>query len=102
MKSIRTGAGYLLSDDRASGGKLQEADVLTCAHCQKLLLGDSWREDGGFCGRCCAPVCGRCADRMLTDGCTPFAKLIDRHVSHVEHHRDEFVAMLGTSGVPES
>lgn len=77
-RSIFAQSGYLLNDDRASGGTRTEADVLICEHCQCTLLGAKWRDDGGWCGRCGAPVCGRCADRMLTEGCTPFLAKVDQ------------------------
>jgi hypothetical protein len=70
-------AGYLLNDNTASGGKKQEADVVTCAHCQKIILLQKWKDDGGWCARCSKPVCGTCSDRMLTRGCEPFTKWVD-------------------------
>lgn len=82
-------SGYYRSDESASGGQVVECDVQTCAHCQRILLmqesGEqakingrvSWKEDGGFCGRCMKPICGPCADRMLTRGCEPFIKQIE-------------------------
>lgn len=72
------GAGYALNDDRASGGAKSEYDALVCMHCQKLLNAQKHREDGGFCSRCMAPICGACADRMLTQGCEPFIKFIEQ------------------------
>jgi hypothetical protein len=71
-------AGYYLNDDRPSGGKKTEADIQTCTHCQKVLVMKEWTEDGGYCSRCAAPICGPCADKMLTDGCVPFVKLIEQ------------------------
>lgn len=76
------GAGYYRNDDTPSGGRLQEADVQTCTHCQKVLLVQAWKQDGGFCGRCNAPICGWCAERMLTHGCEPFVKQIEVYLHH--------------------
>lgn len=103
MKSLHNGEGYLMNDNRASSGKLEEKSVLGCEHCQRLLIGDEWRDDGGFCGRCCAPVCGPCADTMLTEGCTPFTKLLDQRLDWLDKNRNELENVLelhGTSGVP--
>lgn len=87
MKSIFSGAGYLMNDDRAAGGTKTEADILTCAHCQRLLIVASWKEDGGWCGRCGAPSCGTCADRMLVEGCTPFVKRVEERIKQKERER---------------
>lgn len=72
------GAGYFVNDDTPSGGKKVEGDVRTCTHCQKILVMQHWKDDGGWCGRCGAPVCGPCADRMDTHGCEPFIAQIER------------------------
>lgn len=85
--SLYSQAGFLLNDDRASGGKRTEADVLICEHCQHTLIGSSWRDDGGWCGRCGAPVCGSCADRMQTEGCTPFVRKIEEALDPSLKHR---------------
>lgn len=77
MKSVFSGSGYLLVDDRASGGRLVEADMLGCNHCQALLKKNEWREDGGHCGGCMQPVCGPCADKILTHGCEPFLRQLE-------------------------
>lgn len=54
-----------------------EADVQCCKHCERVILMQQWKDDGGFCGRCMAPICGPCADRMLTHGCEPAIKKIE-------------------------
>lgn len=70
------GAGYFVNNVALKNK--QEADVQLCRHCETVLLMQHWKNDGGFCGRCMAPICGPCADRMLTYGCEPFMKKIDR------------------------
>jgi hypothetical protein len=74
------GAGYFKNDDRTSGGKLAEADVQTCAHCQKIIKMQQWDADVGWCRYECKPVCGPCNKRMQTHGCEPFLKQIETHV----------------------
>jgi len=71
------GAGYMFADDRCSGNGLKEADMLGCNHCQGLMEKNKWREDGGWCSCCGQPVCGPCADKILTEGCIPFIKKVD-------------------------
>ncbi len=72
------GSGYYCNDDRPSGGKKTEADIRTCTHCQKILIMKAWAQDGGYCSKCDAPVCGPCADRMEHMGCEPFVKIVER------------------------
>jgi len=74
-----SGAGYYNNDDRPSGGKQQQADVRTCTHCQKIVLLQAWKEEGGWCSRCMAPICDFCADRMLVFGCEPFMKQVEQY-----------------------
>jgi hypothetical protein len=75
VKSIRTGQGYLINGVNST--RPFEADVLTCAHCQKVLLYHLWREDGGFCRREMKPLCGACGTRALTFGCEPFLRTLE-------------------------
>lgn len=69
-------AGYFCNDIETS--RKQEADVQTCKHCETVLLMQKWKDDGGFCSRCMAPICGPCADRMLNFGCEPAVKKIEQ------------------------
>ena len=73
------GSGYYKNDDTVSGGRRTEADVRTCMHCQKILLMQRWKEDGGWCSRCSAPICPYCADRMVYYGCEPFVKQMEAY-----------------------
>lgn len=92
MRSMRTGQGYLIIDSSASGNGRLEADIIGCRHCQKSMLRCDWAEDGGFCHRCDAAVCGPCADKMLTEGCRPFMQRLDQQLS--ENYRREQNAKL--------
>lgn len=94
MKSIYNGAGYLLNDNRCSGGKVEEADLIACRHCQKLMKKAAWQEDGGFCGHCERPVCGGCADKILTGGCTPFVAKLEQQVE-IQIRRRQNARVMG-------
>ena len=94
MKSIFSGQGYLLNDDRASGGGRVEADVLGCGHCQKLLKRKLWCDDGGFCSCCWNAICGPCADRMLTRGCENFLAGLETALE-MKYRQDQNSKVLG-------
>lgn len=88
------GQGYLLNDNRAAGQGLKEDDIFSCAHCQALLEGKKYKEDGGWCGRCMEPLCGPCADKMLTEGCVPFKAKIDKILEEA-YRRRQFSKIAG-------
>lgn len=94
MKSVFNRAGYLLADDRASGGKVDEADMLGCSHCQALMKRHLWSDDGGFCHGCDAPVCGPCCDKIPTHGCAPFMRQLERAVNDA-YRREQNAKILG-------
>lgn len=75
-------SGYVLNDDRASGGQLIEQDIVCCPHCQATLKVVQWQIEGGWCGRCNAHICVQCAVKMDTEGCVPFVKLVDEALNH--------------------
>ncbi len=89
-----SGSGYYCNDDTPSGGTKSEADIQTCTHCQKVIKLQDWKDDGGFCGRCMKPICGPCADRMLTYGCEPFIKQIESALES-EYRRKQFRKVAG-------
>jgi hypothetical protein len=68
-------SGYFLNN--SSYGKKEQADIQLCTHCEVVIMMQKWKEDGGFCSCCMAPICGPCADRMLIFGCEPFIKKIE-------------------------
>jgi len=76
------GAGYFLDNQNLPVGQgRKESDIRTCTHCETVIdLYGPWKDDGGFCGKCFAPICGPCADRMLTHGCEPFIRKIEQAV----------------------
>jgi hypothetical protein len=72
-------AGYFRNDDRLSGGKLSEADVQTCPHCQGLIKMQEWHLDGGWCAKCQAPLCNvpACVEETSRLGCVPFSRKLE-------------------------
>lgn len=78
-------AGYYRNDDTVSGGRLDEADIQTCPHCQAVLKMQEWKKvengkmTGGFCMKCSKPVCGFCNKEMQTRGCVPFMQKLDQY-----------------------
>lgn len=74
-----------MADDRCSGGKLDEADMLGCSHCQRLMKSHLWKDDGGFCHSCDAPVCGPCADKIPQHGCAVFMRVLETELER--HYR---------------
>ena len=55
---VRGGKGYMMVDDRASGGQFQEMSTMTCAHCGTVVVLNPMRtRERGYCGKCHAYVC---------------------------------------------
>ena len=55
---VKGGRGYLLIDNRASGGKMQEMATMTCAHCQLVVVLNAARKRArGYCAKCHAYIC---------------------------------------------
>jgi hypothetical protein len=78
------GAGYYINDDRAAGGKVAEADVRTCTHCQAIIKLQEWKVHGAFCMECMAPICVLCGVEMKQKGyCVPFVKRIEAYTDAV-------------------
>ena len=91
-RRVTDGAGYLHNDNRAAHEGLQEADIGCCPHCQRTINLQEWKKEreqggGGWCRQCFAPVCGPCLTKMLTYGCQPFVKLVDKALE--ENYRRE-------------
>lgn len=58
MSRVRGGRGYLMIDNRASGGELLEFKTLTCAHCNQVVaLNPKRQRERGFCQKCYAYIC---------------------------------------------
>jgi hypothetical protein len=95
MRSIFDGAGYFFNDDRASGGKFVEDDLVGCAHCPKPTKKAQWKLQGGMCFVCSKPMCAECTARALKFGCEgPEEKRIERAVNDL-HRREQNAKVLG-------
>lgn len=93
------GAGYLHNDNRAAHQGVEEADIVLCPHCQATIRLQDWRKEreqggGGWCRQCFAPVCGPCLTRMLTEGCQPFIKMVDKALE-LAYRRKQNQKILG-------
>lgn len=94
VRSVLNGAGYLLADDRCSGGARDEADMMGCKHCQRLMKKRDWQADGGFCHGCDAAVCGPCADRIPRFGCETFVRVVEAKIER-QYRREQNARLMG-------
>lgn len=97
MRSHFNGQGYYLNDDRNSGGKKAEDDILGCGHCTASFKKSEWIEDGCYCSHCDQSIgvkCG-CAERMLTRGCENFIMRVERTLERRYVH-EQNAKILGT------
>ena len=66
-KRVKGGRGYLIVDNRASGGTLQEYATLTCCHCGSMVVLHPQRTRArGYCPR---QYAYRCDDNMCAVNC---------------------------------
>ena len=73
--AVRGGRGYLLVDNRASGGALEELPTLTCAHCNcTTVLNPQRTRERGYCQKCHAYVCDLPGCRAA---CNPTELMVD-------------------------
>ena len=94
IKRVRGGRGYLLVDNRASGGQLQEFQTLTCAHCNCVVVLNGLRQrERGYCRKCNAYVCD-------FSGCNAECNPIDQMVDLAFKHPDEIWLLRGQNGEP--
>jgi hypothetical protein len=100
MKTLTSGAGYLMNDNRAAGEGMEECDVGLCPHCQKVIKLQEWRDIGtgmnGWCMKCMSPCCinGECGQHFKTHGCLPFLKKIEKLMS-ADYARAQFRKVAG-------
>ena len=75
MHSKQKHEGYLMIDERASGGKLFESATVTCSHCQNTFLRNPLRtRPRNYCPNCDAYICDK---KECNTACAPFWKAID-------------------------
>ena len=60
--------GYLVNDNRASGGKFEEWDTKNCGHCKTVIRKVDWTTEGGWCSPGWHPLCKTCARAMAEGG----------------------------------
>lgn len=96
ISSRLRGQGYLLNDNRESGGAKFEMDVWCCPHCQAVLQKKENYLDH-WCPRCFSPICILCAKKMETEGCVPFMKKIEKEVE-AHYRRKQFAKAVGLEG----
>ena len=95
--------GYMIVDDRKSGGGVRETDTFQCPHCQRHLAkplrngqvvtdtGQVYRPNSGaFCMKCGKPVCDRppCNTR-----CVPFFAQLEKSL-----RRQAMLQAMGVKG----
>jgi hypothetical protein len=82
--------GYLLVDNRVSGGPVHEAATSTCTHCQRIIILNPLRmRERHYCRKCDHLICDACALLMkIGHPCRPMKQILDelqeRMVKHVE------------------
>jgi hypothetical protein len=80
MLSKRDRQGYLLIDNRCSGGGVLEAATITCSHCQRQLIRNPARErERAWCPNCDAYICDSCEAVRPVAGCRTFAAILEEH-----------------------
>jgi len=96
MKSMFNGAGYYYNDDRASGGKLEESDVLGCKHCEAGIKKSDWIRNAGYarCSSCDGFMCDPCYDKYKVEGCQVFQRFIDRTLAE-NYRKQQNAKVLG-------
>jgi hypothetical protein len=74
MPSRHRPEGYLLIDDRCSGGRLRETATATCSHCHvQVVLNPLRQRERGYCRKCDAYICDTCVGK----DCLPLSKVFD-------------------------
>lgn len=80
MASLRRHEGYLLSDNRLSGGALVELPIVTCSHCQRgVVMNPGRTREREYCPKCDHYLCDQCGLTRKLDGgeCRNFNQLLD-------------------------
>jgi hypothetical protein len=95
------GAGYLINGVNLS--RPDEADIRTCPHCQRIIRMQQWRDDGAWCNKCNAPICGNnnpaCVLENKLYGCVPFLKKLEAFTG-AQLKRQQFMKVAGLDAPP--
>lgn len=84
-------------DNRASGGRVREDDILGCRHCQACIDKAKWKVEGAFCHACDGPICSFCDARKSTFGCEVFEKRFARAIEE-SYRKEQNSKILGLTG----
>jgi len=69
-----------------ANGRQEQDDVKSCPHCEAVILLRTWKEEGGWCAKCNAPLCNNhtCIAETAKLGCVPFIKKLEAHIRATE------------------
>jgi hypothetical protein len=78
--------GYLLIDNRCSGGGVTEMKTRTCNHCHAIVQMNPMRiRERGYCRGCESYLCDACAAiRAQTGECRTMSRVIDEALTRAE------------------
>jgi hypothetical protein len=81
IHSQRSREGYMLHDERASGGELIERPTFTCHHCHRVVVMNPDRtRPREYCGKCDHYICDGCgAIKKASGECVPVARQAEAH-----------------------
>jgi hypothetical protein len=95
-KSVFNGSGYFKNDDRHSGGKLEEDDLLGCGHCPRPVKAHKWQLQGGMCFVCGEPLCFACyAEAHKTKQCVGSQEDQIIRAVNENYHKQQNAKILG-------
>ena len=80
MKSLRRHEGYVLRDNRASGGVREELPTFTCHHCSTVVVMNPLRTRAReYCGGCDHYICDTCGTAKKAGAdCLPMLKRFEQ------------------------
>jgi hypothetical protein len=96
IHSKRSLEGYLLLDNRLSGGGVIEVPTLTCSHCQRQVIVNPGRtREREYCATCDHYICDECgAAKKAGAGCKTMAQVFDE--LEAAAYRDQQAAKTAT------
>jgi hypothetical protein len=96
MKTKLAREGYLMIDDRLSGGGLKENPTYTCKHCHSIVVMNPQRtRERGYCRGCDSYICDACnAVRAKTFECRTMDRVIDQLLTAAEAGREPHRILL--------